>query len=152
EELWQKAILHPREDRLLSGIFGSLMPSFAATTAQPHAALALNAKESSPPADPHPLARLFRYAVQVLGIAPQPELSLRPAQSDGIQAANVAEKGVLVPAMLISQPHVGRKVDSENLFDMAKKLSFFRPERYVVYALPTLPRIEAAFEAALAAA
>jgi hypothetical protein len=42
-----------------------------------------------------------------------------------------------------------REIEREIVFEVAKKLSFFRPERYVYYALPTLPRLEAAFSAAL---
>src|SRR5262249_53137290 len=91
------------------------------------------------------------YAVQVLGIAPQPELYLRPGVALGIQAANVAEKGMLQPAVLISEPLLGRNADADNAFDVAKKLTYFRPERYVFYAMATLPKIEAALEAAFVA-
>lgn len=150
EELWQKNVIHPREDRALNGIFASLMASLAATTAQPHSALALNPKEQTDPdKSPHPVARIFRYAVQTLGIEPQPELYLREGSKDGVRAANVAEKGVLTPAVLIGEPFVGRRAEKETAFEVAKKLSFFRPERYVVYALATLPKLQAAIDAAL---
>jgi tetratricopeptide (TPR) repeat protein len=156
EELWQKAIIHPREDRALNGIFASLMASLAATTAQPHSALELNPREAVDlDKDQRALARLFRYAVQILGVSPTPELYLRPQWKDGIRAANVAEKGVLTPAILVGEQYLGgataanRRGERETVFDVAKKLSFFRPERYVYYALPTLPRLETAFSAAL---
>jgi golgin subfamily B member 1 len=158
EELWQKAILHPREDRALNGVFSALMASLAATTAQPHSALDLNARDKADlEKDGRMVAKVFRYAAQVLGIQPTPELYLRPQTKDGIRAANVAEKGVLTPAVLIGEPYVSAgagqrpKNEREVAFDVAKKLSFFRPERYVYYALPGLPKLEAAFSAALAA-
>src|SRR5262249_31559387 len=129
EELWQKAIIHPREDRHLNGIFASLMASLAATTAQPHEALALDPKEQADPEkDPHLVARMFRYAVQTLGISPQPELYLRPGAQGGIRAAYVSSKGLLQPAVLIGDPLVNKKVERELAFDVGKKLSFFRPE------------------------
>jgi tetratricopeptide (TPR) repeat protein len=158
EELWQKAILHPREDRALNGVFGALMASLAATTAQPHSALDLNLRDKTDvEKDGRMVSKVFRYAAQVLGIQPTPELYLRPETKDGIRAANVAEKGVLTPAVLIGEPYVSSgsgpraKNEREVAFDLAKKLAFFRPERYVYYALPTVPKLEAAFSAALAA-
>lgn len=155
EELWQKSIIHPREDRALNGIFASLMASLAATTAQPHQALELNPKEQADPEkDPHMCARMFRYAAQTLGLSPTPELYLRPESKDGIKTANVAEKGVLTPAVVIGEPLVTPKkegAERDVAFAVGKKLAFFRPERYVYYALPTLPKLEAAYHAALAA-
>lgn len=153
EELWQKNIIHPREDRVLSGIFASLTAPLAATTGQPHAALELDpAKQTDPEKDPHLVARMFRYAVQTLGITPAPELYLRPGHKDGIRAANIVEKGELHPAVLIGEPYIGKKNERDVAFDVAKKLVYFRPERYVYFALPTMPKLEAAFEASLVAA
>ncbi len=153
EELWQKAILDPREDRVLGAIFQSLMASLAAVTAQPHLALGLNPKEMTDlERDPSPVTRMFRHAVQVLGITPVPELYLRPGAQGGIQTANCAERGVLVPAVLISEPNLTRHSDGENAFEVAKKLAYFRPEKYVYYALPTQSKLEAAFEAVLVVA
>jgi hypothetical protein len=148
EELWQKHVLHPREDRLMNGIFALLMASLAATTAQPRAALALSPREQSAEDDPHPLARLYRRVAAVLGIQPAPELYLRAGREPGIQAANVADRGVLSPAVVIA---AGAAEGDAAAFDVGKKLAYFRPERYVYYALATVPRLEAAFAAALAA-
>ncbi|MBI4510814.1 MAG: tetratricopeptide repeat protein [Deltaproteobacteria bacterium] len=151
EELWQKAILHPREDRALNGIFASLMASLAAFTAQPHEAMGLDRKDQADlESHPHRVAKMFRYAVQTLGISPQPELYLREGSNDGFRAANMADKGLLVPAVLIGDPMSSRKADRETIFDIAKRLAFFRPERYVYYALATIPKLEAAVHAALA--
>jgi hypothetical protein len=149
EELWQKAILHPREDRLMNGIFELLWSALAATTAQPRGALALSPREQASPDDPRPMARIFRYAVQVLGLQPAPELYLRAGRGEGIQAANVAEKGVLAPAVVI---HDAPRGEGDGAFEVGKKLAYFRPERYVYYALATAPKLEAAFGAALVAA
>lgn len=152
EELWQKAIIHPREDRALNGIFSSLMAALAATTAQPHRAFDLDPKQAADlEKDSQLVAKLFRYAAHTLGISPTPELYVRPESKDGIRAANVAEKGLLTPAVLIGEGWASQKNERELAFDVAKKLAFFRPERYVYYALPTLPKLEAAFTAALAA-
>ncbi len=152
EELWQKSIQHAREDRTLNQIFGLLAGALAATTAQPHHAAGLNPREQVDADDPRPLPRLFRHAVQVLGISPAPELYLRPGRLEGMQAANVAEKGVLTPALVVGDPHASRRTDErESTFDLGKKLAWFRPERYAYYALGTVAKLETALAAALVA-
>lgn len=150
EELWQKAVVHPREDRALNGVFLSLMGPFAATTAQPHRALSLDpAAQADVAKDTHPVARIFGYAAETLGLDPRPELYLREGVKEGIRAANVTDKGQVQPAVVIGEPYVGRKMEKDLAFDVARKLSYFRPERYVYYALPTTARLEAAVGAAL---
>ena len=151
EELWHKAVVHPREDRALNGIFLSLWGHLAATTAQPHRALSLDpAAQADPAKDHHPVAKIFGYAAETLGLDPRPELYLREGVKEGIRAANVTEKGQVQTAVVIGEPYVGRKVEKDLAFDVARKLSYFRPERYVYYALPTTARLEAAVAAALA--
>jgi tetratricopeptide (TPR) repeat protein len=153
EELWQKAIIHQREDRHLNAIFGSLVASIAATTAQPASSFKLNpSRRANTQTDSHVAARVFGYAANVLGLDPVPSLYLTPESDDGIRVANTAEKGKLAPSVLLGSPQLDKQNEGELAFDVGKRLAFFRPERYVNYALQTLPKIESAFKAALAAA
>lgn len=151
EELWQKAIIHGKEDRHLNAIFSSLIASIASTTAQEPGAFKLNPRERvSPESDPHVVARVFGYAANVLGLDPAPNLYLTPG-SEGIRVANTADKGKLSPSVLIGAPELDNQSQAELAFGVGKKLAYLRPERYVNYALQTLPKIETAFHAALTA-
>lgn len=153
EELWQKAIIHQRENRHLNAIFSSLIGSIASTTAQPANAFNLSAAErADAERDSHLVSRMFKYATGVLAIDPQPNLYLQPQSADGIRVANTAESGKLVPSVLVGNPHVDKRDERELAFEVGKRLAYFRPERYVNYALQTLPKLESAFAAALTAA
>lgn len=86
-----------------------------------------------------------------------PDLFLRQSDKEGLRVANTADKNVLAPALLVGEPYLTtaggqrQKTEREVLFDLGKKLAFFRPERYVYFALPTLPRLESALAAAMLA-
>ena len=64
---------------------------------------------------------------------------------------NTSDNGKLSPSVLIGAPY--SQMDSERslAFDVGKRLAYFRPERFVTYALQTLPRIQGALRAALVA-
>jgi tetratricopeptide (TPR) repeat protein len=152
EELLARAVLHPREDRVLAALFGLLSGALAATTTQALGALGLAARDQTRPDDPHPAARLLRYASGVLGTSPTPALYLLARAEAGVQVANLVEKGALAPALVVSEPHLSRASEAETAFALAKKLAYLRPERYPLVALPSLARLEAALAAALVAA
>jgi golgin subfamily B member 1 len=153
EELWQKAIIHPRENRHLNAIFSSLVGSIAATTAQPPSSFNLPADERADlTRDPSVTARVVRYAVTVLGLEPEPQLYLHRGSADGVKVANTADKGKLVPSVLLGAQHADKLDERELAFEVGKRLAYFRPERYVHYALSGLPKVESAFAGALAAA
>ncbi|HTM21486.1 MAG TPA: hypothetical protein VL172_13290, partial [Kofleriaceae bacterium] len=153
EELWQKAIIHPRENRHLNAIFSSVVGSIAATTAQPPSSFNLPADERVDlNRDPSAPARVIRYAVAVLGLDPEPQLYLHRGSADGIKVANTADKGKLVPSVLMGAAHADKLDERELAFEVGKRMAYFRPERYVHYALQGLPKVESAFYGALAAA
>jgi golgin subfamily B member 1 len=152
EDLWQKAILHAREDRRVNGIFASLVGGIAASTAQPPAAFHLSARDRIEVGDEgQPLARLVRYAAGVLGIEPDPQLYVLPGTSDGLRVANTTDRGRLRPALLVGEGHIERVNERELVFDLGKRMAYLRPDRYVSYAMSTLPMLESAFAAALTA-
>ncbi len=151
EELWQKSIIHDREDRHLNAIFSSLVASIAATTAQPPSAFKLPGRRADTQTDSHTAARMFGYAANILGLDPVPNVYITPDSEDPLRVANTAEKGKLHPSVLMGSPLLSQDAEDEIAFDVGKKLAYFRPERYVTYALQTLPKIETAFRAALVA-
>ena len=152
EELWQKAIIHRREDRHLNAIFSSLVGSIAATTAQPASAFNLKEGERTDvDRDIHLVSKVFKYAANILALDPEPGLYLQPSVNDGIRVANTSDQGKLAPSVLVGSPHVSKKDERELAFEVGKRLAYFRPERYVNYAMQTLPKLEGAFTAALSA-
>lgn len=152
EELWQKAIIHPREDRAVGAIFASTLGGLVATTAQPAQAFGLDLHDRADlDHDQRPVARVVKYATGVLSLDPPPMVWLQK-DGDGLRVANTAEKGRLVPSLLIGAPHLDKTDERELAFEVGKRLAYLRPERFVTFALGGLPKLEAAFVASLLAA
>lgn len=150
EELWGKAIIHPREDRAVGAIFASTLGPIAATTAQPPATFGLDATSRVDlEHDTRLPARVVKYAAGVLALEPPPVLYFDGG--DGLRVANTVEKGKLAPSLLVGSTHQ-RSDERELAFEVGKRLAYLRPERFVTYALGSLPKIEGAFSAALLAA
>ncbi|HEU5055196.1 MAG TPA: tetratricopeptide repeat protein, partial [Kofleriaceae bacterium] len=154
EELWQKAILHGREDRHVNAIFASLIGEIATSAAQPPSAYHLASKDRVDVAhEARPVARMVKYAANVLGVELDPQLYVLGDGADGgIRVANTIDRGKLAPALLVGEAHVERMDERELAFELGKRMAYLRPDRYVSYAMTTLPTLEAAFSAALAAA
>jgi len=154
EELWQKAILHGREDRHVNAIFASLIGEIATSAAQPPSAYHLASKDRIDVAnEPRPVARMVKYAANVLGVDLDPQLYvLGEGAEAGIRVANTIDRGKLAPALLVGETHVERMDERELAFELGKRMAYLRPDRYVSYAMTTLPTLEAAFSAALTAA
>ena len=62
EELWQKNVIHPREDKLVGAIFSSTLAALAATTAQPVTAFGLAPETRTEPCSGPP-ARTTKESV-----------------------------------------------------------------------------------------
>src|SRR5262249_12927804 len=90
------------------------------------------------------------YAVQTLGVS-APELYFRPEQPASVQVANTLDKDRVVPAFILGSPLLEKPREKELIFELSKRLTFVRPERYVRYALPTAASLENALRAGLSA-
>lgn len=150
EELWQKSIIHNAEDRHVNAIFSSIIGQVAASTAQP--LTAFNFEGESVGDDKTTISKVFRYATGILGLAPEPTLFVEPESADGLRVANTVEKGKLTPTLVAGKSHAGSGAEAELAFELGKRMAYFRPERYLTYALQTLPKLENAFYGALEAA
>jgi tetratricopeptide (TPR) repeat protein len=158
EELWQKAVMHPREDRHVGAIFATTLGALAAPGAQPPEAFGLDpARRADLERDTRPAVRVARHAVSVLALDPVP--MVWPVEGgEGLQVANTmvpvagADRGRLVPSLLLGAPQLARSDERELAFELGKRLAYLRPERYVNVALPALPGLEGAFYGALRAA
>lgn len=155
EELWQKSIIHPREDRHVGAIFATTLGALAGSTAQPPNAFGLDlAARVDLDRDGHTVTRVVKYASGVLALDPTPMVWLQDG-GDGLRVANTTgtgtEKGRLVPSLLVGAPQIGKHDERELAFEVGKRLAYLRPERFATLALGTLPKLESAFAAAISA-
>jgi tetratricopeptide (TPR) repeat protein len=155
EELWQKSIIHVREDRHVGAIFSSTLSALAAGTAQPITAFGLTPDgRTDLDKDPRPVSRICKYVAGVLAIDPAPMVWLQE-QGDGLRVANTvglgADRQKLVPSLLVGSQLIAKSDERELAFEVAKRMAYLRPERFVTLALGTLPKLESAFAAAVLA-
>ena len=155
EELWQKSIIHPREDRHVGAIFTSTLGALAAGTAQPVTAFGLTPESRADlDRDPRAASRMIKYVSGVLAIDPAPMVWMQET-GDGLRVANTvglgAERQRLVPSLLVGAPVYGKTDERELAFEIGKRMAYLRPERFVTLALGTLPKLESAFAAAVLA-
>jgi tetratricopeptide (TPR) repeat protein len=155
EELWQKSIIHPKEDRHVGAIFSSTLGALAASTAQPITAFGLTPESRTDlDHDPRMVSRVVKYVSGVLAIDPAPMVWLQE-QGDGLRVANTvglgAERQRLVPSLLVGSQLIGKTDERELAFEVGKRMAYLRPERFVTLALGTLPKLESAFAASVLA-
>jgi len=150
EELWGKAIIDRREDRAVGAIFASTLGALANTTAQQPAAFGLDLKARVDLDNDGRLpARVVKYAAGVLALDPAPMVWFD--SGDGLRVANTVDKGKLAPSLLVGAKDSARTDERELAFEIGKRLAYLRPERFVTFALGSVPKIEGAFLAALLA-
>src|SRR5690606_30530084 len=109
---WQKAIIHPREDKAVGAIFASTLGALAASSAQPITAFGLSPDARTDlDRDPHAVSRVIKYVAGVLAIDPAPMVWLQE-QGDGLRVANTvglgADRQKLVPSLLVGAPVIGK--------------------------------------------
>ncbi|HEV7557796.1 MAG TPA: tetratricopeptide repeat protein, partial [Kofleriaceae bacterium] len=155
EELWQKSIIHPKEDRLVGAIFASTLGAIAGGTAQPATAFGLSAETRTDlDRDPRAISRIVKYVSGVLAIDPAPMVWMQEA-GDGLRVANTvglgADRSKLVPSLLVGAPQIGKSDERELAFEVGKRIAYLRPERFITLAVGTLPKLESAFAAAILA-
>jgi len=155
EELWQKSIIHPREDRAVGAIFSSTLGALAGSSAQPVTAFGLTPDSRTDlEKDPRPVTRIVKYVCGVLAIDPSPMVWMQET-GDGLRVANTvglgADRSRLVPTLLVGGSLITKQDERELAFEVGKRMAYLRPERFVTLAVGTLPKLEAAFQAAVLA-
>ena len=145
-------IVHPDENRSLSAIFGALVGAIAATSARTRDDLSLRAEERAEVGRDarRVVARVFKYASDILAIDPEPHLYVRD-DKEGLRVLNTRDGGSLLPSVVVGDPHASAKDDRMLAFAVGKQLAYLHPERYVNYALGSLAELESAFVGILSA-
>lgn len=155
EELWHASIVHPAEHRQVGAIFAATLGAVATATAQPVTAFGVRPEARADlDRDPRPVSRMIRYVTGVLAIDPPPMVWLDDGGA-GLRIAHTfglgAEHQQLVPSLLVGAPHVAQTSERALAFEVGKRMAYLRPDRFVALAIATLPRLEAAFAAAVVA-
>ena len=151
EELWQRNIYHPDEDRYISAIFGGVSQAVAAVRAKEHKDWGLKRKDKRDVATDQLLfSKVFNYVNQVLGV-PQPELYLRPESPGELDMANTREKAQLIPSFVVGASLLQGRPEKELAYVIGKKLTLMRTDHFVRWptVVPTVAELKVVFLAAL---
>jgi hypothetical protein len=145
DEIWQRFVFHPDEDRFIGAIFASIAPVVAAMTARPHKSFGLKRKDKRDLATDQLLfSKVFNYVTSVLNVM-QPELYLQPERPAGLQMAHTAE----VPSFVVGADLLQGRPEKELAFAIAKQLTFLRGEHFLRNVLPAPSQLRTVFFAAL---
>ncbi len=151
EELWQKNIYHPDEDRFISHIFATVSSAVAGAYAKEHKDWGLKRKDRRDVSNDQLLfSKMFSYLVGVMGV-PQPELFLRPESPGELDLANAREKAQLIPSFVVGSSLLQGRPEKELAYVTTKKLTYMRPDHFVRWptVVPTLAQLRVVFMAAL---
>jgi tetratricopeptide (TPR) repeat protein len=151
EELWQKDIYHPDEDRFISHVLAAVSHSVAAIRAREHKDWGLKRKDRrDPTTDQLLFSKVFNYVSQVLSV-PQPELFLRPESPGELDMANARDKGQLTAAFVVGSALLQGRQEKELAYVIGKKLALMRPDHFVrwPHVVPTVSELKVCFLAAL---
>ena len=151
EELWQRNIYHPDEDRHISAIFAGVSQAVAAVRAKDHKDWGLKRKDKRDIATDQLLfSKVFNYVNQVLGV-PQPELYLRPESPGELDMANTREKAQLIPSFVVGASLLQGRPEKELAYVIGKKLALMRSDHFVRWptVVPTVAELKVVFLAAL---
>jgi golgin subfamily B member 1 len=151
EELWQRNIYHPDEDRYISHIFAAVSQMIVFVRAKEHKDWGLKRKDKRDVATDQLLfSKVFNYVNQVLGV-PQPELYLRPESPGELDLANAKEKAHLTPSFVVGANLLQGRPEKELAYVIGKKLTFMRPDHIVRWpnVVPTVSELKVAFLAAV---
>jgi hypothetical protein len=149
DEIWTK-VVHPDEDRFIAAIFMLLGHFVAATSAQQHQMVGLKRRERVDLAhDDRMPSRVLRYVSQTLDL-PAPDLFFKESDPQTVSIFNLQEKGILTPAFVVGQGLVQRTSEQEIIFEVAKRMAFLRPERFLRYAVASPAALDIALRSALA--
>jgi tetratricopeptide (TPR) repeat protein len=148
-ELWPK-VIHPSEDPFISALFSLVAPALALTTAQRHQALGVkrNDRIDLTRDDWFPAVAL-RYVSNTLEM-PLPDLFVREKEPQTAFIYNLRDKAGLTPALVLGHGFEQWSSPWEVVFELAKRMTFLRWERFPRFALVTPTALDIAVRATLA--
>jgi golgin subfamily B member 1 len=154
EEVWQKQIYHPDEDRALSQILATLAPAVATARARPFKDSGLKKKQRRELGTDTSLpCKVLAYGAAVLGVT-APEVYLAPDVPGEVEVVNVrgTVAGVAgLPALVLGQGVAEMRSDIELAFVVGRTLAALRPDHLLRWPgfVPTLAELEIVLQAAI---
>jgi hypothetical protein len=154
EEVWQKQIYHPEEDRMLSQILATLAPAVATARARPFKDTGLKKKQRRELASDQSLpCKVFAYAAAVLG-ATVPEVYLAadiPGEVDVVNVRGTVAGVTGLPALVLGKGIAEMRSDVELAFVAGRTLAALRPDHLLRWPsyVPTLAELEIVVYAAI---
>jgi hypothetical protein len=151
EELWQRHLYHPDEDRGLSQLLATLSPAVALARAKLPKDIGLKKKhQRNVMTDQTVVCKALAYGCQVLGTQP-PDVYLVPESSGDVDVVNVREGVPGVATLVIGRRLYEMESDIELAFIVGRTLAAIRPDHLLRWPgfVPTLAELEIAVRAAI---
>jgi tetratricopeptide (TPR) repeat protein len=152
EELWQKCLYHPDQDRRVSQVLATVGQGVAAARSKPHKDWGLRRKEHRDVATDQVLfCKVLTYASQILNV-PWPEVYLAPDVPGEIDLANARATNMLVPSFVVGRDLLQGRSEAEVAFVTGKNLAMMRPDHFVRWpsVVPTIAELKIVLLAAMA--
>ncbi|HXU80763.1 MAG TPA: hypothetical protein VN914_05160 [Polyangia bacterium] len=131
EEMWQRALYHPREDRRLSRLFAAVVPTVIPLHAKDARGLGLDERMRIPDTDPSLLSQLVSYASALLAVG-RPVLFMDPKRA-GLEPVTVAMEGRLVPSLAVGGDLSRPRPEREIAFLAARAVAMMRFEHMMLW-------------------
>ena len=151
EEVWQKVIYDPSEDRRLSLLFSCVAPVVALARSQEAKVFGLKDKlRLDSASDPSGVARLFEFGAGVLSISPPPAVYLNQDFAGEAELINLRELMGAGTAVMISPKIVAGRVEKDVAFVVGRTLALTRADHLVLsrHVVPSLAELTAIVHAA----
>jgi tetratricopeptide (TPR) repeat protein len=150
EDLWQRLLYHPEEDRMLSQMLATLSPAIALARARAPRDIGLRRKQQRDiNNDPSVVCKAFAYGAAVFGVPP-PEIYFAPESPGDLEVANIRGTVSGMPALVIGKKLLDTQSDLEVAFIVGRTLAAVRPDHLLRWPsfVPTLAELEIALRAA----
>ncbi|MCK9462146.1 MAG: tetratricopeptide repeat protein [Proteobacteria bacterium] len=131
-EIWVKNLFHPDESVFMGKIFELVTRAVRTVKVQPIKAFGLKKTQKRPPNDTLTISKTFYYATQVINLPVVPELYVQEDRQGGLNFALTDPMASACGASLMSGYS-----PQDLLFIVTKHLSYYRPEHYIRWVLPT---------------
>jgi tetratricopeptide (TPR) repeat protein len=131
-EHWLRDLFHPEESIYVGKILEAVTNVTRNIKIQPIKAVGLSKWQKRPLKDKKPFSKAFYYAAQVLNLPVVPDLYIQKSRPGGLHFAITEPMATVCGAGLLSGYS-----KQELLFVVGTHLTYYRPEHYIRWALPT---------------
>lgn len=131
-ERWLKDLFHPGESVYVGKVFEVVTRAIRSLKFQPIKAFGLKKNQKRPPNDTMTFSKTFFYAAQVLNLPVIPDLYVQEDRPGALNFAITDPMATACGSSLLSGYS-----PQDLLFIVTKHLTYYRPEHYIRWVLPT---------------